>query len=392
MLSALTLASLLSAGGPVDEVVRDHVLFSVAGKFAEVRGAPTPEELVGKIRFSEAKTVVLVIHGGLVSTPSALETFRGLHDALPKDAFPVYLSWESGPAFAMFPPPAAKHKGKKESRWSAGPPIRPSHPLGDAERRLEHNTRGFGKVIWNQTKRFISYGTDPSNPEAVMTRFMRAFVPLWKERRLRVVLVGHSAGAIYVSRIVENLAAWRGETGASKGQDGVEVVFLAPACTYEFIANRKAAFRTYVKAFRMFALSDDAERYDALLAVQAAPKAVRGWYDASLLYYISNNLEGQVDRPLLGMERFWRLRNREPVVMPRDLADWEVQSIRATDELLDIERNTVWSRGTFGEALSPLPGAPGWQSSAARHMDFWSDPLLRRSLAYIASHPMPRLR
>jgi hypothetical protein len=392
MLSTLALTSLILTSSVRDEIIRDHVLFSVAGKFVQVRGAATPEELVGKVKYSHAKTVVLMIHGGLVSTASALETFTQLHDAMPKDAYPIYLSWESGPAFSMFPPEAPRHRPKPERRWSGGEHLRPPHPLGDAERRLEHNTRGFGKLIWTQTKRFISYGTNPNDPDAITTRFMKAFVPLWKERKLRVVLVGHSAGAIYISRIIENLATWRKEPNFPSVDAGVEVVFMAPACTYESIAYRRNAFRKYVKAFRMFALADDAERYDALLAVNAAPKAVRSWYDASLLYYISNNLEGQVDRPLLGMERFWRLANREPIVMPRDLSEWEVQAVRITDDVLKIKANSVWSRGRFGEAHAPSPGGPGWECSAARHMDFWVDPLMQRSLSYIATHPMPPLR
>lgn len=385
MFAPFALATALAPAPSIDQVVRDHMLFSLAGKFVPVRGAPTPEEIVGKIRFSHAKTVVIVIHGGLVSTRSALETYRSLHLHLADSAYPVYLSWESGPAFAMFPPQRTFRNPKGEPIWLEEN-IRPPHPLGDAERRLEHNTRGAGLAIWRQIKRFAAYGTDTANPDAVMGRFMRALIPLWRERNLRIVFVGHSAGAHYIARTIEGLRDW-----GAKAQQKSEVVFLAPAAPYAFLARRLPSFRTHVRAFRLFGLEDGLERQDALLAVKQTPRQLHGWYEASLLYYISNNLEGQVDRPILGLERFLRLAQRKPIVMPRDLDPQELNEIKLVDDFLHLERNSVWSLGPTLPAKSPHHGEPGWDCGATRHLEFWSDPRLRESLRHIVANPMAPL-
>ncbi len=358
---------------------KDHVLFAVGGQCVpESAKVSTPEDLVSKIRFSHQKTVVLVIHGGLVSTSDAVETAASVHGLLQDVSYPIYVAWETGAAFGLFPPAAPEPKPRYFKADPAPADSETPYPLGDAERRLEVNTRSIARSIWGRTKNYSKYTNDPDNKGAAMNRFMTAFVPLWKERNLRVVIVAHSAGAIFTGNWLEALDRWN-----PNGK--VDVLFMAPACTYSFVHRRIDAFSKHISQFRMLALSDKTERYDALFRLKVLPKNVQGWYDASMLYFVSNNLEGPRDVPLLGMERFWRLATDQSVESPRTLTDVEGVAISEVGEALNLKENTVWSNGLDEAESSPRPGAQGWECRSPGHTGFWADPATRRSIRAFAA-------
>ena len=106
--------------------------------------------------------------------------------------------------------------------------------------------------------------------------------------RLRLHLIGHSAGAIFHAYLLEKLLA------AGLRVDGI--YFMAPACRIELF--NKLILPHYntgkVKAFTQFYLTDVAERQDNCGAI----------YRRSLLYLVSNAFEHQRGMPLLGMQKF----------------------------------------------------------------------------------------
>lgn len=341
--------------------VQDHVLLAVGGKFpVEARGVSTPEELVGKIRYSQARTVVLVLHGGLVSVGSSIETAEAIHPALTDVGYPIYVSWETGPGFTLFPPPSSR-SGFRFRSEPAAEGIDLPHPLGESERRLERNTRGVAKAMWSRMKAFARSSNDPTDPEAAMNRLMLALVPLWKERNLNVVVIAHSAGAIFAGHFLEALDQWN-------PHGKVDLLFMAPACTVDFVHARMDLFERHVRRFKMLGLSDRLERTDAMLAVPGAPKRIRGWYEASVLYFVSNNLEGRHDTPILGMERFQRLASGQSVESPRELTQHEREAYMDVCKLLSLSSTAAWSDGKD----------PATQ--AKTHIGFWLDPATRSTL------------
>lgn len=360
------------------------MLASIAGHVPAKYTLSTPEELVGKVRYSQAKTVAIVIHGGLVSIGDAIDTAEKVDPTFEGVCYPIYLAWESGPGFALFPPPKPDMAPRREP-WEMRPEVFDApHPLNDAERRLELNTRALVKPMWSRMNRFAAYANNARDPNAVMTRFFKALIPLWKERNLRVVLIGHSAGAIFVGRILQSFESL-------KPPGKVDVVFMAPACTYQFMADRLQFIKKFVSGFRLFALTDELERTDGLLNVGPAPKRVRGWYQASLLYYVSNNLEAHRDTALLGMQRFWKLANWESVETPRELTALEKSQIRSVGTAMKLNENAVWSKGATEPPLTAHPGESGWECGSARHLGFWMDSAMQRSLRVIAEAPLPAL-
>lgn len=153
--------------------------------------------------------------------------------------------------------------------------------------------------------------------------------------RPRVLLVGHSAGSVFASRLLQQPEA----------NGTFDLAFLAPAITYSLFAKTLKIAESKIANFRMFAMDDDLECKDRLLPLI---------YPRSLLYLISGILEGTADTPLLGMKRFhspdYAATNRD-----QELLD----EIRA---FLDGGHNRiVWSQSDNG---------PGLRSWAQRHGDF----------------------
>jgi hypothetical protein len=108
---------------------------------------------------------------------------------------------------------------------------------------------------------------------------------------LRVSLVGHSAGGIYICRAVAKAAELM--PAAFKFY---RVVMLAPGCDFDLFKTSIVEKKDRVESFRMFTMRNDAEAKDAMVPVV---------YPRSLLYFISGVLEKEEPVPIVGMERFY---------------------------------------------------------------------------------------
>jgi pimeloyl-ACP methyl ester carboxylesterase len=107
--------------------------------------------------------------------------------------------------------------------------------------------------------------------------------------RVRLHIVGHSAGAIVASHFVHRLAADGGELES--------LSLMAPAVTVDTFRKLVVpSLKSGVKRYQQFHLSDRAEEDDPTC----------GPYRRSLLYLVSESFEGGTTTPLLGMERYFR--------------------------------------------------------------------------------------
>lgn len=108
----------------------------------------------------------------------------------------------------------------------------------------------------------------------------------------------------------------------------------------------------------MFAMKDELEQNDHLVSVI---------YPRSLLYFVSGVVEGDVDAPIVGMQRFI---NDEKVFSEAEFP--EVDRVR--DFLAENGRRAVWSVATQ---------QTGMKSSSKSHGDFDNDPDTVTSVAAI---------
>jgi hypothetical protein len=166
------------------------------------------------------------------------------------------------------------------------------------------------------------------------------------------VLVGHSAGAIWVCRL---LAYADSKLPPDRRFD---VVLLAPACGFDLADRTLARLSHRVRRLRVFSMKDEYERADRLLP---------GVYPRSLLYLVSGVLESEPDCPLLGMERFYA------DVSPFTASAFpQIDAVRGA--LAAIPDSRVWSIAAGGDGLA---------SDAVRHGDFDDDHATLESVQHL---------
>lgn len=149
-----------------------------------------------------------------------------------------------------------------------------------------------GILAWNLMKKDTAdaFGDDP---EIFGGRaLLEELAAVWRDD-LRVTLIGHSTGAIYIAHLLE---------AADKilpPQARFDIVFLAGAASFPFLNERLDVLQRRVGHIRNFGLSDPVER---------GYWEVPALYNASLLYMVSGLFEeDEVDMPLVGMERYFDL-------------------------------------------------------------------------------------
>jgi hypothetical protein len=213
-----------------------------------------------------------------------------------------------------------------------------------------------GKLVWDWMKGDTAdaFGPDPQRYGG--TAFLECLQQQWAAgHRPRLILVGHSTGAVYICHLLKQAAA----TLPAEAQ--FEVIFLAPACDFRLLADTLSLYGERVKAFRLFGMQDSLEAQDNLVP----PLAI---YPRSLLYFVSGVLEDEADKPIVGMQRFY---SGQP---PFDEAAYpEIEIVRRF--LAATPGRTVWSEADGGTGLA---------SAARSHGDFDdADPVTLASLKYI---------
>ena len=165
---------------------------------------------------------------------------------------------------------------------------------------------------------------------------------------LKVSLVGHSAGAIYICRLLEKAAE------VLPGYRFHQIVFLAPGVDFDLFKRALIDHPERFAGFRVYNLRDQLEAVDGII-----PSV----YPRSLLYFVSSLLEETLEKPLVGMERFY---SGQP--------PYDGSTLRAVrDFVLGAEaQRAVWSQTTDGLA--------GLNCAAQHHGGFPFDPTLQDSL------------
>jgi hypothetical protein len=148
-----------------------------------------------------------------------------------------------------------------------------------------------GQFFWNGMKKETVDAFGPDDQVFGGTAFLKGLATLNAAGKLpqRVVLVGHSAGSIYICHFLENARIVLPTTT-------FEVLLVAPACTFEQLNKTISSSSGAIGRLRVFGMSDDVEQADVLVPVL---------YPSSLLYFVSGLLEDEPDKPILGMQRYY---------------------------------------------------------------------------------------
>ena len=168
----------------------------------------------------------------------------------------------------------------------------------------------------------------------------------------RIVLVGHSAGAVYISEFLKHAHAELPENFK------FEIIYLAPAVTFQLAAKTFEKYHSRVSAIRMFTMTDKYEKQDKLVPVL---------YPHSLLYFVSGVVESDVDMPILGMERFYDTAKFPDRKFPN------VAKVR--NYMKEFSGAFVWSVNK-GDT-------PGFNSESVKHGNFDNDETTLNSVAHL---------
>ena len=159
---------------------------------------------------------------------------------------------------------------------------------------------------------------------------------------VRVTLVGHSTGAVFIGHLLE------AADGMLPAGFRFDVVLLAPAATFELAEDTFVRHRARIAGLRIFAMTDGNEKKDRLVPVL---------YPHSLLYFVSGVVEPDADTPLIGMERYYDAHGYPAADFPR------LEPFRQI--VAGTPNGAIWSVATGG--------GPGLESAARKHGDFDND-------------------
>jgi hypothetical protein len=236
---------------------------------------------------NDAIDVCIYAHGGLVGEEDAAETAAQWIPLLYNHKiFPVFLMWETDFWTTIFNRLEDLIKGvprttgfSLEAWWNE---------------RLERLLAKPGSSLWGEMKQnadsISQFKPDvPDDAQAGGVLLYRHFKHGVANKKIRLHFVGHSAGSIVASFMIDRLA--------QEGMQFESVSFLAPAVKVQTFDERVRPHLQsgVVKRFQQCYLTDRAEEDDGTC----------GPYRRSLLYLVSQSFEGGSTTPILGMQKFF---------------------------------------------------------------------------------------
>ncbi len=227
-----------------------------------------------------------------------------------------------------------------------------------------------GGALWNAMKKetldtFAAGHTDRGGG-LVLNQLAAAYA---QGATVRTTLVGHSTGAVFIDNLLTAVArSHREGTRPLAASEQFQVCYLAPACTTQHFAQTRDAADDLIGRFRMFTMTDVAERADRLVGAV---------YPRSLLYLVSGLLERDREAsavaPVLGLSRYLAAQGLERLLA----------SELATTARLDAVREYFGETGRVVLSPTALDALEGARSSAISHGAFDDDELVRGSLAQL---------
>jgi hypothetical protein len=241
------------------------------------------------LKDGDVMDVAIYAHGGLTSEDGAAETASRWIPALYNaKVLPIFLMWETGlwdtlkDGTADLIASQARTTGgmlnSAKNWWNA---------------RLEKLLSVPGTAVWGEMKKNADCLSSYPNSGGIKLYAACQKSPYFKDlSKVRLHLIGHSAGAIVHSLIIDRLCkvGWQFES----------VNFMAPAVRADsFITEVVPAIQSgKVKAYNQFSLLDDIEQKDHTC------EPILG-YSRSLLYLVSQSFEHGVVTPILGMQNYF---------------------------------------------------------------------------------------
>ena len=231
----------------------------------------------------------------------------------------------------------------------------------------------LGGALWNAMKKETDDTFRPGGDRGGRLFLDALATHLPDDGSVKITLVGHSTGAVFIDNLLREVARRRRENETPLPEaTKFQVALLAPAATTTHFAETIALAEPMVERLRVFTMTDESERADRVAGAV---------YPRSLLYLVSGALERDDDDksalvPLIGLSRYLDKDDAEGVkrVLASPLkASAKLQEIRT---YLAVQDRVVLSPSADGAGV-------GFRTSALSHGAFDNDPLVIESVAHM---------
>ena len=235
------------------------------------------------------RDLVFYAHGGLNDPKSSAERVRGMKQVFKDNKiYPYHFMYDTGLLEELKDVIAAKSDRTERRVGSI---------FDGSDRIIENRVRQIGTVLWEEMKKGAEKAFQLGGAG---TSTIDIFANELAGKDIRIHLIGHSAGAIFLAYLLaasDGLSSWRHPIETCS--------LLAPACTVDLyhshyhqrLGTNLSDGATPVKRLSVYSLNDELEQDDTVTPL----------YRKSLLYLISNAFERTLPReskPILGMQKF----------------------------------------------------------------------------------------
>lgn len=253
-----------------------------------LRTAERIRDLSGKYRH-----LLIYAHGGLNSPKASANRIAALKEGFKRNGiYPLHMMYDTGLGEEIRDSVQRALTGRR-----AGNFLTDLHEavLERTDTFIEDAVRRPVTAIWDEIKRGarLPWVDQPDGKAGDGAAAIGTFMQVLQEAGIRVHLAGHSTGAILLGHLL----------AALDRLDLPELVdsctLMAPACTIDFYQEHfaprlgKGSGGVRLPVLDVYSLLDTLELSDQ----------VGGVYRKSLLYLVSNALERQRSKPLLGLEK-----------------------------------------------------------------------------------------
>jgi hypothetical protein len=338
------LVSVENAAAAVQEIV-----VSLAGDW--LRGKPPSQ-----------RKLAIYAHGGLNSEDESIRRIRVLAPYfLANGIYPIFLTWKTGPLETI--------RDLVADQLQRVP--RPEGGIWDRfhdtavevlDRSIELVAGPVLKPIWSQMKQNAAAASEPGHGGQLLAEALARLAG--RAAGLEIHLAGHSAGAIVLGHLLDDLRA--------NNLRAKSCALFAPACSARFALDH------YRPAFAKGTLKPATLSID-LLSKQRELEDTVGPYRKSLLWLVSRALEPNHKTPLLGLEDLYR-----EAASPESWHGEEATSARAWQDLwrtsggqLDILSDPQVATGALARPIAASHGC--FDNGAA---------VMTRTLTRIAGAPL----
>ncbi|MBN1516629.1 C1 family peptidase [Candidatus Sumerlaeota bacterium] len=304
--------------------IAGHFVHVDDGKFHQTgrywSNAQDTQQTAGHVAQStKYKHLLLYAHGGLNSPEDSARRIHAMKEVFKANGiYPYHLMYDVGLGEEImdllireFNPLNERSSGMLDDIFDLGRKAvdfaseRKRRLIETLDQKIEDLVRKPVTPIWEEMKRGARKAfDDDGDGTSTLKMFVEAFSRAQKEKGkagiTQVHMAGHSTGAVALAHLLAMTRRLNIQFPVST------LSLLAPACTFDLFSE------TYLPILKG---ADDGANIGKMIVYCLNKQAelddnVGEIYRKSLLYLVSNAFEREAEKPLLGMEKFKRLRPR----------------------------------------------------------------------------------